>query len=227
MAMNPLLRSCIATMLASSLATFPLMGAGEKPLGVVIQADHARLDAAEASKGATIYPGDTFDTDADGALRLRIGSGQIYLPASSAATLSSNSNLAHVTLTRGSLTMASLASSQLEVETPAGVLRGADGQAVTAQATIASPSEVLVSAVKGNLILDNDGELHNIPEGKAYRIVIDQDPSPAPVQDNYPQDFHRTKRRRRLAFFLIFAGGVALVAGVAWYELSQSPYKPK
>src|SRR5271156_3553896 len=173
--MNPLLRSCIATMLASSLVTFPLMGAGEKPLGVVIQADHARLDTAEASKGATLYPGDTFDTEADGALRLRIGSGQIYLPASSAATLSSNSNLAHVTLTRGSLTLASSASGQFEVETPAGVLRGA-GQAVTGQATIASPTEVLVSAVKGNLILDNDGELHTIPEGKAYRIVIDQDP---------------------------------------------------
>jgi hypothetical protein len=225
--MNPLVRSCIAAMLASSLATFPLMGAGEKPLGVVIQADHARVDTAEASKGATLYAGDTFDTDAGGALRLSIGSGQIYLPASSAATLSSNSNLAHVTLTRGSLTMASSASGQLEVETPAGVLRGADGQAVTGQATIASPKEVLVSAVKGNLILDNDGELHTIPEGKAYRIMIDQDPSPTPVQDNYPQDFHRAKNRKRLAFFLILTGGLALISYGAWSELSESPSKPK
>jgi hypothetical protein len=203
------------------------MGAGEKPLGVVIQADHARLDTAEASKGATVYPGDSFETDRDGALRLSIGSSQIYLPASSAATLSSNSNLAHVTLTRGSLTLASSVSGQLEVETPAGILRSADGQAATGQATIASPSEVLVSAFKGNLLLDNDGELHTIPEGKAYRIVIDQDPGATPVQDNYPQDYHRAKKRRRLAFFLILTGGLALISYGAWSELTESPSKPK
>jgi hypothetical protein len=215
-------------MLASSLVTFPLMGAAEKPLGVVIQADHAHLDTAEASKGATLYPGDTFDTDADGALRLSVGSGQIYLPASSAATLSSNSKIAHVTLTRGSLTMAASASGLLEVETPAGILHGADGQAVTGQATISSPSEVVVSAYKGNLVLDNEGELHTIPEGKAYRIVIEQDPSTTPVQDDRPLvPYRNKKRRRKLAFFLLFGGGLALISYGAWSELSESPSKPK
>jgi len=225
--MNPLVRSCIATILAGSLATFPLMAAGEKQLGVVIQADHARLGAAEVSRGATVYPGDSFETDTAGALRLSIGPGQIYLSGSSAATLGSNASLAHVTLTRGTVTLASPASGQLEIETPAGVLRATDGRPATWQATIVSPSEMTVSAYKGNLTLDNDGELHTISEGKSYRITIEQDPSPAPVQDNYPQDFHRAKKRKKLVIALVVTGGLALISYVVWLELSESPYKPK
>lgn len=213
-------------MLAGSLATLPVMGAGEKPLGVVIQAERARLDNAEASRGATVYSGDSFGTDTGGALRLSIGSGQIYLPASSAATLTSGSNLAHLTLTRGSITLATPASGQLEVETPAGIVRGADGQAASGQVTLVNPQEMIVSAYRGNLILDNDGELHTIPEGKAYRIVIDQEPDAAPVQDNYPQDVHRAKKRKKLAFYLILTGAAALISYGAWSELSESPSKP-
>ena len=225
--MNPFVRSCIATILASSLATFPLMGAGEKHLGVVIQAEHARLGTAEVSRGATVYPGDSFETDTGGALRLSIGSGQVYLSPSSVAALGSNASFAHVILTRGSATLISPASGQLELETPAGVLRASDGRLATWQATIVSPGEMTVSAYKGNLILDNDGELHTIAEGKSYRITIEQDPSPTPVQDNYPQDFHRAKKRKKLVFALILTGGLALISYGAWSELSESPYKPK
>lgn len=203
------------------------MGAGEKQLGVVIQAEHARLGTAEVSRGATVYPGDSFETDTGGALRLSVGTGQVYLSASSAAALRSNASLAHVILTRGSATLISPASGQLEIETPAGVLRAGDGRLATWQATIVSPSEMTVSAYKGNLILDNDGELHTIPEGKSYRITIDQDPSLAPAQDSYPQDFHRAKKRKKLLFALILTGGLALISYGAWSELSESPSKPK
>jgi hypothetical protein len=225
--MNSIVRSCIATMLASSLATLPMMGASEKPLGVVIQAEHARLGNAEASRGASVYAGDSFDTDTRGTLRLSIGSGQIYLSASSGATLTSDSDRARVTVNRGSLTLASPASGQFEVETPAGMLRGADGRAASGQVTLVSPQEMIVSAYRGSLMLDNDGELHTIPEGKAYRVVIEQEPTQEPVQDNYPQDFHRGKKRKRLAFFLILTGSVALISYGVWSELSESPSKPK
>jgi hypothetical protein len=202
------------------------MGANDKPLGMIIQAEHARLGNSAASRGATVFAGDSFDTDTGGMLRLSIGSGQIYLAASSAATLTSNSSLAQVVVNRGSLTLASPASGQLEIETPAGILRGADNQAAAGQVTLVSPREMIVSAYRGNLILDNEGELHTIPEGKAYRIVIDQEQGATPVQDNFPQDFHRGKNRKRLAFILIGTGAAVLITYGAWSCLSQSPYKP-
>jgi hypothetical protein len=223
--MRSFARSFLAMILASSLMNFPAMASGEKPLGMVIQATNARLDNMSASLGTTIYAGDSFDTDAGGTLRLKMGAAsQVDLLASSAATVTQNANLAHINLIRGTAVFSSPAAEELEIETPAGIVRGADGKAAYGQMTITSANEIVISAYRGNLILDNDGELHTIAEGKAYRVEIEQEPDSTPPIER-PYGVHK-KRRRRLLFFILFPAAAGLISYEIWRELSESPYKP-
>jgi len=221
--MRSFARSFLAMILASSLMNFPAMASGEKPLGMVVQATNARLDNMSASLGTTIYAGDSFDTDAGGTLRLKMGAAShLYLLASSAATVTQNANLAHINLIRGSAVFSSPAAEELEIETPAGIVRGAGGKAAYGQMTITSANEIVISAYRGNLILDNDSELHTIAEGKAYRVQQEPDSTP-PIER--PYGVHK-KRRRRLLFFILLPAVAGLISYEIWRELSESPYKP-
>ena len=81
--MRSVARPCIAAILAGLLA-FPGFAANEKPLGFVIQAQSAQISDAKVAIGTTVYPGDKVQTEAGGALRLRMGTTQLYLLASKA-----------------------------------------------------------------------------------------------------------------------------------------------
>jgi hypothetical protein len=206
----------------------PIMASApdQKPLGSVAQTSGAHVDGVAAFSGATIYPGDVVETDNQGILRLRLGSGQLYLSSSSSASLEQRAGLASVTLARGSATFSLPDPLQFELETPAGTLRGSGTRTTSGQVTILGPSEIVVTASHGDLILDNDGELHMIAEGKSYRIVVEQDQSGSADQNTgAPVQAHK-KHRRKLLFFLI--GAAAAVAIVVPYLLlkSESPYKP-
>jgi len=222
--------------LFASLAAAALVAAGpcalrsnashEKPLGVVSQAQHARLDNSSAAMGASVYAGDTFETEGGGTLRLRFGLSQMYLLASSAVTVGEDSDGALVNVTRGTVGFSSPSSGRFALDTPAGIVRGAEGKPAYGQVTITKPGEIMVSAYRGDLIVDNEGELHTIPEGKSYRIVIQQDQEPSST--NNP-DFHPAQnhhRKRRLAFYLIFTGVMGFVTYEIYEELSESPSKP-
>src|ERR1700683_2676310 len=137
-------RFCLVVLLAGSLLDLPAFAAVEKPLGSVIQAQEAQLDNAKLEVGTSIYRGDTVGTDAGGGLRLRLGGSRLSLLADSADSI--------------------------ELEIPQGILRAADGQPAYGQVTILSAQEVVISAYRGALVLDNDGELHTFAAGKSYRL---------------------------------------------------------
>jgi hypothetical protein len=225
--MRQIARCTLVAVLFAGLCNFPSMASSEKPLGIIAQAEHARLDSANASIGATVYAGDSFDTDTGGTLRLRVGASQFYLLASSAATMAQNSTGALLSLSRGTAGFSSSASGQLQIETPAGSVRGAVGKPVYGQVTIQSANELVVSAFRGDLVWDNEGEFHAIPEGKSYRVVIsdDQDPASGDNKDFVPAQNHH--RKRRLAFYLILGGVSAFLSYELYQELSESPSKPK
>jgi hypothetical protein len=222
-------RSCLVALLTVGLLDLPAMAANEKPLGMVVQAQEARLDSQTAVTGTNVFPGDAFETNLGGVLRLKLGSSQLYLLSSSAATLAQDSNLVHATVTHGTVGFSSSAPDLLELEIPEGILRSADGQPAHGQVTIVGPQEVIISAYQGALILDNDGELHTIPAGKSYRVTMDLVAPDQPQQESgYPKetDVHRAKRRRHLVLALIIVGGVALASGAIWAELSESCFRP-
>ncbi len=228
--MRSIARSCIAAMLAALMA-FPGFAANEKPLGLVLQAESAQISNAKVAIGTTVYPGDKVETDAGGKLRLRMGTSQLYLLASSSATLGQRSDSLFAEVSRGTVGFSSNGADQLELEVPQGVIRASNGQPAYGQVTIVSPQEIIVSAFHGSLVLDNDGELHTIPEGKSYRVTMDLEPAavPVPAAAAYRDNADNTpakRRRRKLAFILLFGGiGTAVSYGV-WSVLSESSSAP-
>jgi hypothetical protein len=228
--MRSIARSCIAAMLAG-LMTFPGFGANEKPLGLVLQAESAQVSNAKVAIGTTVYPGDKLETDAGGKLRLRMGTSQLYLLASSSATLGQRTDSLFAEVSRGTVGFSSNGADQLELEVPQGVIRSSNGQPAYGQVTIVSPQEIIVSAFHGSLVLDNDGELHTIPEGKSYRVTMDLEPAttPAPAAAAYRDNADNTpakRRRKKLAFILLFGGLGALASYGIWSVLAESSSAP-
>jgi hypothetical protein len=224
-------RLCLVVLLVASLLDLAAFAAVEKPLGSVIQAQEAQLDNAKLEVGTSIYRGDTVVTDAGGGLRLELGGSQLYLLADSAATLAQNATAIHAVVARGTVGFSSNGADNIELEIPQGILRAADGQPAYGQVTITSAQEVVISAYRGALVLDNDGELHTIPSGKNYRVTLeweqaDQQTSPASTGGDNPIIQPRKRRRRKLAFYLIFTGAVAGASYAIWDHLDESPSRP-
>jgi hypothetical protein len=224
-------RLCLVVLLVASLLDLAAFAAVEKPLGSVIQAQEAQLDNAKLEVGTSIYRGDTVATDAGGGLRLKLGGSQLYLLADSAATLAQNATAIHAVVARGTVGFSSNGADNIELEIPQGILRAADGQPAYGQVTITSAQEVVISAYRGALVLDNDGELHTIPAGKNYRVTLeweqaDQQTSPASTGGDNPIIQPRKRRRRKLAFYLIFTGAVAGASYAIWDHLDESPSRP-
>jgi co-chaperonin GroES (HSP10) len=224
-------RLCLVVLLVASLLDLAAFAAVEKPLGSVIQAQEAQLDNAKLEVGTSIYRGDTVVTDAGGGLRLKLGGSQLYLLADSAATLAQNATAIHAVVARGTVGFSSNGADNIALEIPQGILRTADGQPAYGQVTITSAQEVVISAYRGALVLDNDGELHTIPSGKNYRVTLeweqaDQQTSPASTGGDNPIIQPRKRRRRKLAFYLIFTGAVAGASYAIWDHLDESPSRP-
>lgn len=227
--MRTIARSCLAGILALSSMGIPVFAANEKPLGMVTQAMDAQLGTAKAAVGTTVYPGDSLVTDEHGTLRLKVGGGQFYLLSSSAATLSENGNAVLASVSRGTVGFSSTLEDQFAIEIPEGVIRAAAGEPAYGQVTITGPSEVVISAYRGSLILDNDGELHTIPAGKSYRVTMDLEPAAASAQPQEAAGAETrnkivTPRRRHLVFDAVMVGGAAAIGYVLWYHLSESCY---
>jgi hypothetical protein len=180
--------------------------------------------------GTTVYPGDTVETGTGGTLRLKLGANQLYLLASSAATLAQSSAIVRAVVDHGTVGFSSNGADKIELEIPEGILRAADGAPAYGQVTITSPLEVVISAYRGTLMLDNDGELHTIPAGKSYRVTMELEPAavaPAalPGQADNTAPVPPRRRRRRLAFYLIFTGALTGITYAVWEELTESPSK--
>ena len=212
----------MVVVLAAGLCDLPAIATTDRPLGTVADAEHAHLDGAAVVTGATVYAGDAVETDGQGTVRLRLGTGQLYLSASSSMSLEEHAGLASVTLARGSASFSLPDPTQFELETPAGTLRGSGTNATRGQVSIRNAHEIVVTAAHGDLILDNDGELFTIAEGKSYRVVVDEDSS----DDQGPQSVQGHRKRRRLLFFLIAGGALALTSFALWHHYSESQTTP-
>jgi hypothetical protein len=189
------------------------------------------LGATPATIGTTVYAGDSLATDTGGILRLKVGTtGQIYLLSSSNATLGGNSDGTWATVRRGTVGFSTSASDRLELIIPEGILRAANGQPAFGQVTITAPNEVVISAYRGALVLDNAGDLHAIGAGTSFRVTmpLEDDVQKPEGTETAPEVKFVPQKRRHLVFALILTG--ILAAGIAYplyVEYSESPTKPK
>jgi hypothetical protein len=223
---------CLVAILAAGLLNLPALAAAEKPLAMIVQAQDAMLGNMKAANGTAVYPGDTVVTNLGGTMRLKVGSGQLYLLSSSAAALAENSSVVKAIVSRGTVGFSSSSADPLELETPLGIVRAANSQTAYGQVTITGPREMVVTAYHGALVIDYNGQFYAIPEGKSYRVSMDLDsaspsqPAAAPAQTSSGSGTTspvNTHMRLKLAAVAV----VATISWVLWNELTESQSDPK
>jgi hypothetical protein len=227
--MQSMFRCCLAAALAATLCELPMPAATtktEKPLGVVFAAERAHFSGIRAQAGTTVYAGDALDTEEGGTLALRVGAGQIFLLSESSATFAAEGQTVRMELTHGTTTFSTPTSGEFEIATPAGLLRGVAGKASSGRVMMVGPAEMTVAAYGGDLLLDNDGELHTIAAGKAYRVVIEEsNGSETVAPDDQGTTTHTRRRRKKLAFYLIFAGAAGGIGYAIAHHVDESPHR--
>lgn len=215
-------RSGLVALLIATLASFPVTAASAKPLGVVVTAENARLDSTGAVNGAAVYSGDVLATDTGGSLRLRIARSQMYLLSSTAATLLQQENVVQAKLDRGTLGFSMPAPGELEIGTPLGIIRAADGQHVFGQVIVLSPSRMQISAYEGTLVVAaGAGPKKIIAPGETYEATLAADAGAA--DDAGPKGVGSEGIRwKRVIGVAIVAGAAGIAAAIIWHEMTES-----
>ena len=198
------------------------------PTGVVSVAQGANVDGAQAALGANIYAGDLLSTGETGILRMRIGTGQMFLLASSDASMTQDHQRMDLLIRRGTAGFSATANDPLEIDTPIGTLRPADDGRAYGQVSMLTPNVVAITSYQGNLLLTRNGESRTIEAGKSYRVSLATNAAagapPAPAGQQ-PRGAGSSASGQGI-FDAIVAGGTAGAGLALWFVLSESPSKP-
>lgn len=216
-------RCVLVALISSGMLSLPIRAAEAPPFGIVALATQAHVGTAFASTGATVYAGDSIDTEIGGSLRLRVATGQLYLLSASAANLSQDGTVLRASVLRGTVGFSSLRAREFELETPEGTIRAANDLPAYGQVTITGPKEAVVSAYRGTLLLERNGQELSIEAGKSYDVSVVPDADATPAQG---QAGVKTGYTDHLVWKVIIIGTAAVVAYVLWRQFSESPVDP-
>lgn len=207
---------------AVALICGPAWAGHGKALGSVGQTNNSLIDNGTAMAGASVYACDVLDTDQYGDLRVQFHGSQIALGASSEVVLDGSPDAVRVIAVSGSVSFSAPFSSALIVDTPAGTLREASGQAYGGTVTITAPNVLVVSAVRGTIVL-NKSAVYSIPAGKSARITFDH---PADTSCHGPGYVRDPVDSSKLKFEIIATTVTGGIAVITWKELTESETKP-
>jgi ferric-dicitrate binding protein FerR (iron transport regulator) len=157
---------CVVVLHASALAD------AAPTLGLVLQAEHARLGQSAASSGATLFDGDRLVTGAGGSIRARVNSSQLFLLAESSAAVRHSGEGASVALDRGTAIFSSVSPAALELVAASAQVRAHGAQPTIGQVTLVGANEFIVTCEKGELEVTVGGDVRTVAENASYRAVV-------------------------------------------------------
>lgn len=165
----------VAISVACLLTTSPA-NANVVALGVVTHAEHAHLGQAEASVGTTIYDGDNVSTDLGGTLVVSARAVTLELAPKSSLTLQRRFPLAGdvaAELTAGRLVFSAAQNASVAVIANDASIRPAANAPAVAYVQLINKRELRILVRRGAVEFTYQGESAVIPEGKAYRVLLD------------------------------------------------------
>jgi hypothetical protein len=205
-------------------------------LGIVVASHSATLGNGIASDGATLYNGDRLVTSPNGGLSLRSGDAMLYMSGSTQVTLhrtpSRNpvikKSLIRADVSSGSISF-SLSPDQYFLVSAHGVLIGPAAPMPTlGEITILDQKAFEIRARRGPLkiVYRDDSEI--IPEGKSYRVELDDSTGTTAPASIKTKQVHPAGRRRFIFLFLLGTAAIAAVGTAAGYIQSvESPDCPQ
>lgn len=168
-----IIRNSVAVMLSFSLLTTPLWAAPSSSLGTVVFADRAHVGAAKASVGATVFSGDRLSTEPSGSVQVRAGAARLLLSSSSSATLLQDDTNPAAMLNGGSATFSTANSKAFALRVASAVIRPSTDKPTIGSVSVLSAKELIVKCTRGSLSIAVEDDVREIPEGAAYRVVLD------------------------------------------------------
>jgi hypothetical protein len=219
----------IAVLLSYSLLITPVLAAPSSSFGTVVYADRAHVGAAQTSVGATVFSGDRLSTEQSGSVQVRAGAARLLLSGASIATLSQEDANPAATLTLGSATFSTANSNAFALHAASAVIRPNTNQPTIGQVTLLNPKELIVKSTRGSLSIAVEDDVREIPEGAAYRIVLDpnaadpQGPRGAGTKGGYGGSPMKAAKSRFVWFAI---AGTAVVTVITFQEVFESPVRP-
>jgi len=223
---RPLARYC-GVLFAAALIMPSAQAIQRKAVGVVSQTDRGHIDSADAVSGANVYDCDTLETEQGGQMRVQVRSGQVYLAAASEGQLQEGFNGIDVYIDRGTMGFSAMAGAAIEMVTPAGFVRPANGQAASGEVTITGRTEMTITAMRGDLVLDDGGEFRAIPQGQTVKVTFAEGGSPVCREEGSQDQQPRHSLRRPIGFYFVGAGAVVVPSIILWEKLTESASTPK
>jgi len=222
-----LYRKFLATVAASLLVVAPSRPK-VIPLGTITHAERAYLGEVEASVGSTIFDGDRLSTDIAGVLRISSNALTLQLDARSSVILhraaAPEANV-HVELGSGNIIFSAGQASNIAVLADGALIRPASHTSTMAHIRITSPKELRIYAQRGALDFSYHGQSAVIPEGSAYRVLLDP---PERGSDAASTSDKAGKKIGKIPIKFILVG-IGIAAGVAiplLVQNSESPDRP-
>jgi len=220
-------KSLIALLVSFSLLTTPVLATPSSSLGVVVYADRAHVGAGPASVGATVFGGDRLSTEQSGSLQMRTAAARMLLSSSTIATLSQDEATPSATLTLGSATFSTSGSNAFAMHVGSAVVRPSSNQPTIGQVTVLTPKELIIKCTRGSLTISVEDDVREIPEGGAYRVVLDPNADPQGPRGAGGKGVGGPPIRAARSKFIWYAiGAVALITYFAVSESLESPDRP-
>ena len=218
----------IAALLSCTLLTAPVWAASSSSLGTVVYADRAHVGAGQASVGATIFGGDRLSTEQSGSDQVRAGAARLLLSSASSATFSQDDASPSATLTFGSATFSTANSNAFALHVSSAVIRPSTNQPTIGQVTVLNPKELIVKSTRGSLSISVEDDVREIPEGAAYRIVLDPNAAdPQGPRGAGGRTYGGPPIKAAKSRFIWFAVGITTIVTVwAVHEAFESPDRP-
>src|SRR5213082_693692 len=220
-------RALIAAFLSLTLLISPPWAAASTAFGTLVFANRARVGNTNASVGATVFSGDRLSTDEIGSVQIRAGAARLLLASASAATLSQEEVSPAATLTAGTATFSTANSKAFVLHVASAIIRPNTDQPTIGKVTVLNPKELVVKSVRGSLQISVEDDVRKIPEGEAYRIVLDPNADPQGPRGAGTKGMGGPPIKAAKSRFIWYA--VAITGGLTIYvahEAWESAYKP-
>ena len=218
----------LSLLLSTSLLVTPIWGSAGVGAGTVVSAERAHLGTASASAGATVFVGDTLDTDKVGSLQIRAGAARVLLTGSSRLVWGSEDGSPSATLTGGTATFSTATANAFILHAGTAAFKPRSSEPTIANVTLLNAKELVVRCTRGAVLIAVEDDVRLIPEGSAYHVVLDPEAAhpasavPAPAVpaswgQNQPIKAGRSK-------FIWYA--IAVTAIVTWFALWKALESP-
>ena len=213
-------RALAAISLSLSLLISPLWAAPSGAYGTLVFANRARVGNTSASVGATVFSGDRLSTDDVGSMQIRAGAARLLLAGGSAATLSQEEAVPGASLTAGTATFSTANSKAFALHVSSAVIQPNTDQPTIGKVTVLSPKELVVKSVRGSLQITVEDDVREIPEGEAYRVVLDPNADPQGPRGAGTKGMGGPPIKAAKSRFVWYA--VAITGGVTFYVVSEA-----